>query len=760
MIPWLLTQLGASEELREQPWRLAFERPAPPWLWVVGLLVVGGAAAYSYAGVRGPRTARAALASLRAATLLLIAWLAMLPVIEWPRERTDPDHVEVLIDRSGSMRTRDASVDGGRATRAAAQEAALRHPVWGRIAAEHAVDWIAFAGSARPLPRLEDLPAAEGGRTLIGSALHETLQRSAGRTLSAVVLLSDGRSQDEIAPTTLRQLQSAGVPVFVIPLGDPQGGDDKSVLAVEAPQTGFLQDQIPIQVRLAAKPGAAIRVALKDLATGKIVDQQGAVAGPDGRAAVTLIGQGSKAGDATWEVAILDAPDADPSNDTKRVDITMIDRPIRVLYLDGWPRWEFRYIRNILLRETGVESSIMLMSADRDFAQEGTTPLARLPRTEQEFAAFDVVILGDVTAGFLDATQQKAIRELVATRGAGLLWIGGERSTPSSWRGAALEDLLPFRAPLDLPRLDQPAHMEPTAAAAGIGLLRLGSGRDGEEAWPKEIAPEGEPWARLEWVQRIDEKNLKPTTEILARAVTASDRAKDAAEAAHGTPVVMTMRYGAGQCTYVATDETWRWRYARGETLPERFWIQLIRHLARSGLRNSEGVALQVEPRKAATGQPVRIAADLAGASATSVVVEAKHDRSGRVVDVALRPDGGERFSAVWIPPLDGEGEWSLRIQQPAVDHSPEARLLVAQEEIEQADTTPDHALLEKIAAATKGRMIAAADLDGLDGLLPRRSITTRQPIRIPLWNHWPFFAGLAILMTGEWVGRKLLRLS
>jgi hypothetical protein len=105
VIPWLLTQLGASEELREQPWRLAFERPAPPWLWVVGLLVVGGAAAYSYAGVRGPRTARAALASLRAATLLLIAWLAMLPVIEWPRERTDPDHVEVLIDRSGSMRT-------------------------------------------------------------------------------------------------------------------------------------------------------------------------------------------------------------------------------------------------------------------------------------------------------------------------------------------------------------------------------------------------------------------------------------------------------------------------------------------------------------------------------------------------------------------------------------------------------------------------------------------------------------------------------
>lgn len=119
----------------------------------------------------------------------------------------------------------------------------------------------------------------------------------------------------------------------------------------------------------------------------------------------------------------------------------------------------------------------------------------------------------------LNTAQQKGIQELVAKRGAGLLWIAGERSTPSSWRGAPLEELLPFRGSLDLPRVDRPVYMEPTDAAARIGLLRLGNTQDTEQSWPIELSSRGESWARLEWVQRIETRDLKPTTEVLANAV-------------------------------------------------------------------------------------------------------------------------------------------------------------------------------------------------------------------------------------------------
>ena len=149
-----------------------------------------------------------------------------------------------------------------------------------------------------------------------------------------------------------------------------------------------------------------------------------------------------RSGDANWEVAILpEGQDADASNDTRALRVNFVDRPLRVLYIDGWPRWEYRYLKNLLLREEGFESSVMLLSADRDFAQEGTAPIARLPSTEAEFAPFDVVVIGDVPGGFMDDARQRTLREQVARRGAGVLWIGGERSTPGSWRGTPLEEI-------------------------------------------------------------------------------------------------------------------------------------------------------------------------------------------------------------------------------------------------------------------------------------------------------------------------------
>ena len=759
---WILNQLGAPSAQQGQPWQFVFEKPAPTWLWFVGLIVIFSMPIISYANIRGDRRLRIILATLRTIVLLFIALMAMEPAIEWPQERTEPDFVEVLVDRSSSLQVRDTADDQGKSiSRAEVVNNVLKKDVWDKIAQEHKIDWVSVTGTATVVQDKQSLPEALGNRTLLASALNETLQRNLGRPLSAIVVMSDGRSQDALNATTLRQIQTMGVPVFTIPIGDPNGMNDQAVISVEAPQTGFLLDQIPVQAQVATrKPNEKIHVVLREKETLKKIDEQDVVSGSDGKANITLIGQGSKPGGVVWEVAIDGAPDIDQSNDIQRVDIAFIDRPIRVLYLDGWPRWEFRYIKNILLREKGIESSIMLLSADRDFAQEGTTPLSRLPKTEKEFSVFDVVILGDVPAGFLNTAQQKGIQELVAKRGAGLLWIAGERSTPSSWRGAPLEELLPFRGSLDLPRVDRPVYMEPTDAAARIGLLRLGNTQDTEQSWPIELSSKGESWARLEWVQRIETRDLKPTTEVLANAVEQSETKNPSSGPNKGTPLVLTMRYGAGQTTYVATDETWRWRHGRGETLPERFWIQLIRHLARAGLHNSAGVSLSVDPPRANTNQPVRIVVDVAGvATSGSVVVEAQRMNGGNSVDIALKPEGGDRFSCVWIAPSDGDGVWKFKIRQPQISESPEAALTIIQEDTEHIDTSPDRDFLEKLSLATKGQILSISEIDKLEKLIPRRSFTTRQPIHLPLWNQWIFYAFFVFVITTEWIGRRVMKL-
>ena len=766
MMDWIFTQLGVPQNLHAQPWHLVFERNLPPWLWLVLVSALICVSIISYSKIRAGQKAKIILRTCRAVALLVILFLATQPVLEWPQEITEQDVVEVLIDRSSSLRVKDSTnASGNLISRAALQDEIIQNPVWKEISKNHALQWSVFSGNSNSVEIKQPLPPADGKRTLIASAVHETLQRNTGRPLAAMILISDGRSQDSVGTTTIRQIQSLGIPIFTIALGDPNGINDRGILSVDAPQKGFLQDQIPIQAQITTKkPGEKIHVILRDVNTKIKIDEQDAQSGPDGKINITLVGQPKNIGETIWQVSIEGEPDADPSNDSQNINIAVVDRPIRVLYMDGWPRWEFRYLKNLLLREKGVESSIMLLSADRDFAQEGTTPLSRLPKTEKEFAVFDVIIVGDVPAGFLNASQQKAIRELVAKQGTGLLWIGGERSTPSSWRGSALEDLLPFRGTLDLQRLDEAVFMKPTESAARIGLLRLGNKQDEELDWPAEISPDGESWARLEWAQRIDPRDIKPTTEVLAtaglRTVTEKINKEIESESKKETPLVLTMRFGSGQTTYVATDETWRWRHGRGETLPERFWIQLIRHLARSGLRNNNGVGLQIDPPLAAINQPVRISADLAGIEAGGiVVVEGKNVNTGKSIDIALKSDGGDQFSNVWIPPNDGDGVWNFKLRQPKIAETPEAKLTVVYEDQEQLNATPDHETLEKLSAATKGKVIEPRNMEILEKLLPNRSFVTKNPVQVQLWNQWLVYAILVAVMAVEWIGRRLLQL-
>ena len=754
MIGGLQDMLGMPPELADQPWQLVFRLQPPGWVLFLMLIMCLLVAGWGYMRLRGGRPARIALAATRCLALLLVIGLALQPVVEWPRERQEPDGVLILVDRSRSLMVRDErGPDGERRSREERVREILKDPVWDRIRASHPLHWFGFSGTTTPLGDPTTPPTVTGSRTLLSASLQEAMRSMEGRLVGSVVILSDGRSQDAIDPALMALLRREGVSVFAMPLGDPQGSADRSIVEVEHPQRAFAKDHVPVQVTLSA-PGP-VRVMLRDRASGQVLDQAEARKDADGRLRVSLTGRHPGQGNMQWEV-VLDpmGGDADPGNDQRTIDITSVDRPIRVLYLDGRPRWEFRYLRNILLREEGMESSIMLLSADRDFAQEGTAPLARLPVTAEEFAPFDVIMIGDVPSGFLDAERQRIIREQVARRGSGLIWIGGERSTPASWEGAPLEDLLPLRGSLDLPRWDEPILLQPSTEANRLGLLMLG---DVQTPWPEELGVHAEPWARLEWAQRIEVDHLKPTAEIWATA----DRVKsDGASEPTTIPLMLAMRYGAGTSVYVATDETWRWRYGRGETLQERFWVPMIRHLARLGLRTDPGqTSLVIEPSTCATGQPVRITVDGGGRILVDeVVVEARWKDGVDVREIRLRAEGDGRFGGTWAP--EREGGWTFRITQPRLDGLDEASLQVRSEDAEARDTTPDHGALSILARDSGGAIIPPAEIGSLDRRLPMKAVTIRQPIQMPLWDRWFIYAMLASLLAIEWLGRRVLRLA
>lgn len=783
LMRWLLDVEVIPRDTEAASLRLGWEHPWDGWIWALAIAGAGFFAIWSYNRLSGWRLGRGILAATRFLLLALILVLISGPTLELPRETVEEDWVLVLADRSASMAIRDvAAVNGeglqspARIARDAQLRATLqRHDeVFRALAQERHLVWLGFHSGVFSLqserPKLDpadsgvDLGDASGSRTNIEMALEQALQRAAARPISGVVLLSDGRSEARPGRGVVRRLQDEKIPVFAVPLGSAEPLGDLAVRSVEAPKRAFVRDKVPVIVELdrlgsGANDNAVVR--LVDTQTGAELDraeiQPATQPGEPDR--LTLTAEPALAGDATWQVVIETSGgqmDLVPENNARSMMIELVDRPLQVLFVEGYPRWEYRFVKELIRREKSIESSVMLISADRDFAQEGNIPITRLPRSPEEFAQYDMIILGDVPATFFSPEQLEMMRNHVADRGAGLLWIAGERSTPSTYSGTAVADLLPMRGSLNLPAINEAVTMNPTPLAERLGIMQLVIGS--AVGWPRELMDPSFGWSQLQYAQRIEPGQLKPTAEVLAQTYATFN----------GTalPLVLSMRYGAGQSIYVATDETWRWRYGRGELLHEQFWLQIIRMLGRESLESGGGGALEINPRQLAVNQLMRIEvrlldASLADEQRTSIRAVIEAEDGSRVAELELRRVEGseDRFGATYMP--DVTGPLRVRVDDPTLARlnlTAAAEVFAPDDELRQPET--DHELLADLAAATGGRVLKDDELQELPRLLPNREVRSLNPLTEPIWDSPLAFALVLLLITFEWIGRKVLRLA
>ncbi|MSR18224.1 MAG: hypothetical protein EXS00_03485 [Phycisphaerales bacterium] len=767
--PWFRWLLGLNQvEESANTIRLDWEHPLAGWVWLLVIASAVGLAAMAYSRI--PRRGKRILATCRGLLVLLLVVLFARPILVEVVEERENDTVFVLLDRSRSMLVADVAAGDGAAT-TQTRESQLRgvigHQVWNQVATSgRHIEWMGFHGA---MEEIETGAEAEpilnnptGWSTNIAKALTESMRRSGSRPTSGIVLVSDGRSATTVDRSLLQGLEQRAVPVFTVALGGEQPPSDISVEWVTAPERAFVRDDIPMNARITKRglaAGTGVTVELVDESTGVVVDRTNI--GPeefsDDVANAPLIARTQIDGDAHWKVRVSSsAEDVAPSNNTREVVVEMIDRPIRVLYLDGYPRWEYRYLKNLLVREPSIDSSIMLLSADREFAQEGDTPLQRLPQGAEELTPFDVIIIGDLPASYLSATQAEAIREAVSKRGIGLLWIAGSRSTPSTWRGSALEDLLPMTPPYELDRLQEAVWAHPTELAKRLGALRLSDTHD--PYWPTTLLPGGAPWAQLSWVQQIDSGNLKPTVEVLVDSEIGS---------AQSSPVVTTMRYGAGHSIYVATDETWRWRNGIGESLQERFWISLIRLLARPTVEGgSAPVRLEASPSRVSVGSATLLRLEvldskssLSGLASVEVdVVDPSGVAAQERVTLDLEGVGANAFVGSWTPTIEGKRQ--VTFEAPSEGVKTTVRVEVLRMDEEMAHPESDHALLRMIAQETNGAALTPDTLAQLADMLPNRSVVIERMKHDRIWSSPLALILLLGLLGIEWTGRRWARLD
>ncbi len=764
-----------------------FTHAWPAWAIVLVVLCIVVVVWWSYRAIPGSRTLRGLLAACRTLLLVALFVLALGPKIEQTIIETEPDWVMVLLDRSASMNTPDAGKSQIAREQQLMQMLGAAGDDWDGLQDEKRVVWLGFDERVRVLgeggvPDAQAMGDAMGLGTDLDAALRGALQQSAARPISAIVLASDGRSTRAIDPELIDSLSERQIPVVSVPLGSAEPVRDLAIARVEHPDAVFADDLVPVRVQLGANGIVAddlqrrpVYVELVDHESGRVLDRMRVSTEhlPDDNTtgeAITLMhtperDASERGGREDRRLGIRIVSDAQSNdlnqeNDTSSIELRIVQRPMRVLYIDGYPRWEQRYLKNLLLRERSIVSSTLLLSASRRYIQEGDELIASIPATLEEWEPFDVVILGDVRAELFSQQQLESLREHIRERGAGIMWVAGPSSVPDGYLGTPLDSLLPMRADAggsqSTTRVwDDEVTVSGSIEATRLGVLRLS---DDRTRWLERLSDPSTGWSKLRWALQLDETGFKPGVSVLAHATSV--------ETQQTAPLVTMMRYGAGSSIFVGTDEIWRWRYGRGEDLPERFWLPMIRSLGRGTVaRRAAPAQLVMSPQNPLINQATQITLRVfdqqridALPERVRVRVASLADR-GEPAEVELVGTGDTR-SGTWIPARAGSFELSpLGLDAQMSQIAQRAQVFDRADERRQLDT--DFATLSTLAQATGGWVSMPAEFAQIPSQLPNRARTiSSPPRRASLWDRPIVLIVLIVLVSIEWIGRRIARLA
>lgn len=745
---------------------LEFLTPWPGWV-----TIAGGAASLLYAGMLYRRegiasaAVRGALLAARLGAIALLAVFLSGPV--WVAETSEPGSrsVAVLVDESESMSLADcpspAPADGaltGRIPRIEAVRAFLAGNAWAKgLPGSPRVSYWGFSDRLRYLGEEGvERAAAAGPATALGDAIQSALSEANG-ALAAIFLFTDGRANrgaDAVAAADVAA--ERGVRVYAFGVGDPAGTRDVEAVSIDMNDVVLLNDAARVSVRIRSRrfDGRAARVVLseegRDVAERELVLADGRVQETRFFHKMTETGRRVLAA----RVEPLEGEIATANNEVSRA-VEVIDAKIKVLLVDGYPRWEFQYLRNALKRDPVASVSVLQEDADALFFPEGTLPVRALPETLPDLAAYDVVVLGDVSAGYATTAFCESLVRFVQDRAGGVVFLAGARNrSPQVFRDTPAEKLLPIHL--------HDAAEEREAFEGSPGGSREFLWRRGREGIALDVAriddaEEEGVWERLPgFFWRFPVKRVKPLASVILEGVPP--------EGEEPFPMLVLQYAGSGRAAFLAADESWRWRAGMDDTRFYRFWGALLRDVSRNRFYGKDRrYRLETGGRREyAVGESIPLRAtvlDEAGEPVAWESVEVLCPRGEREPDrIRLERDpatpGG--FTGAYTP---GEpGTYAFSLMADGVSQA-EAVCEVSAPRLELARPDLDEERLQQVAFAGQG---AYYRLDDSAARSPQihagRTFAVVGRRETPLWNTLPAYLLVVGLLAFEWIVRRLNR--
>lgn len=598
-----------------------------------------------------------------------------------------------------------------------------------------------------------------------------------GSPPSAIVLLSDGITttgeQDRLS-NAAALAEKHSVQIFTVALGSSDPARDLQLSGILAPDVAFVNDPITFSADLRAfgAKNNSLTLQLKRKGRAEVLASRKIAAPKPGETQRVEIvyTPTEKAENVEFLLEVVPLPrETNTTNNVQSAHVSIRGETLKVLLADSLPRYEFRYVKHLLEREKTIELHTILQESDLDYAAQDETakPLkGRFPIDREQLMKYDAIILGDVDFSVVPEEVIKNLREFVRA-GRSIVMVAGLYHNPLTYTHPAMKALLPFeledvKAPPEDEVIDVGFRPVLTDAARGNSMFRLSTAGKPDAALWKSLPP-------LYWLLELGE--LKPGAQVFLEHPTRQTRPARADARRRQLPVVLMHRVGAGKVLYHTTDELWRWRRLVGDLYYGRYWIQMLRALCRSKLLGkSREAELESDRRRYAGDQTVRLSLRFFDEKrmppeqdGATVVVEKRGVEIGRLKlrRVPHLPNvlSGELPSAK-IPRLS-DGSYRAWVVSPFFrDGTPSTTFIVEPPQKELQLRNLAEGELKAVADKTGGEYFTLATAANLPARIPRGSPTPlNEPKTIPLWNRWELMLLFALLITGEWLLRKRLRL-
>jgi uncharacterized membrane protein len=725
----------------------------PVWLLIVVILAAGAGLAIL---VRSRATGSVRVAGVRSGvvwllqTLLASILLLMLwhPALSVATLRPQQNIVAVVVDDSASMATNDAT-----GTR---HDAALRVLNSGLVESLQKRFQVRFYRLSDQLARIQKLDQlnASGQSTHIGESLRQVLADASSLPIGAVVLLSDGADNSGgIDLETISEIRRQRIPIHTIGFGREKMAHDIEISEVQVPQRALPDSRLAAQVSFHQNgyAGQNVKIELRD-GQKLLASKQVKLRSDASEQTETILFNAGTAGVKTVETSVELMQGEENVRNNKVTRLVNVDkRTGLILYMDGEPQWEFKFLKRAVEDDRNMHViSILRTTQNKIYVQDEHQDAPKnikdgFPTKVEDLFAFDGLIIGSSEVAYFTPTQLDLIHQFVDRRGGGLLFTGGKDAlADGGYKKSVLNDLLPAVLPDRKGTFVRaPADVELTAAGRNSLITRI------EEDPDKNV----QKWKKLPFLMDFqDVGEPKPGAVVLA----------DALPKQGGRVHLLTIQnFGRGRTAIFATSGSWRWRMLLplADKSHSIFYTQLLRWLVNDTPRHVTGST----PRQVLADESnVKLRAEVKDRTylpAGDASVEAHIlGPEGIAESIQMQPDPLEQgiYTSDWTIPKAGSYLVEMTAKRGVEELGRDVLTLRREDGVaENFKVEQNRELLEKLASETGGRYYKPEDAHklGSDISYSEAGITVRETR--DLWDMPVVFLLLLMLRSGEWLLRR-----